>query len=222
MKMRFSKNNSSILAFAVIYGLLISCDSGKRKLPILGERDWTTKTVEGKEVTDTIYNTIPTYKFVNQNGDTITEKITEGKIYVTDFFFTSCPTICPVMKKQMVKVYNEFKGNPDVLIISHTIDPDHDTPKVLNQFAKDLGISGDQWQFLTGPKEKIYEIGQKSYMSTAKQDSTAEGGYIHSGAFILVDKDRHVRGMYDGTTEEGTKNLVADMKVLLDEYNNGK
>ena len=220
--MSFTKKIFSILLFCIACNLLISCDGGKRTLPILGERDWTTKTVDGKEVTDTIYNTIPAYKFVNQNGDTITEKITEGKIYVTDFFFTSCPTICPVMKKQMVKVYEEFKGNPEVMIVSHTIDPDHDTPKVLNQFAKDLGVSGNQWQFLTGPKEKIYEIGQKSYMSTAKQDSTAEGGYIHSGTFILVDKNRHVRGMYDGTTEEGTKNLVTDMKILLDEYKNGK
>ena len=220
--MSFTKKISSIALFCTFCIVLISCDGGKKKLPILGERDWTTKTIDGKEVTDTIYNVIPAYKFVNQNGDTITEKITEGKIYVSDFFFTSCPTICPVMKKQMVKVYQEFKGNPEVMIVSHTIDPDHDTPKVLNQFAKDLGVSGNQWQFLTGPKEKIYEIGQKSYMSTAKQDSTAEGGYIHSGAFILVDKEKHVRGMYDGTTEEGTKNLVADMKLLLEEYKNGK
>lgn len=205
-----------VLAFSA--GVLVSCDMGKKKLPILGERDWTTKTVDGKEVTDTIYNTIPAFSFANQNGDTITEKTLDGKIYVTDFFFTSCPTICPVMKRQMVKVYNQFKGNPEVMILSHTIDPEHDTPKVLNQYAKDLGVSGAQWQFVTGPKEKIYEIGQKSYMSTAKEDSTAEGGYIHSGAFILVDKEKHVRGMYDGTTEEGTARLVADMKILLDEY----
>jgi protein SCO1/2 len=198
------------LLFFILPGLflVISCDRGKSKLPILGERDWTTR----------IYNTIPAYRFINQNGDTITEKNTNGKIYVADFFFTSCPTICPVMKRQMVKVYNEFKDNPDFMILSHTVDPDHDTPEVLNQFSKDLGISGTQWQFLTGPKEEIYEIGEKSYMSTAKEDSTAEGGYLHTGAFILVDKEKHVRGMYDGTTEEGTARLIADMKLLLDEY----
>jgi protein SCO1/2 len=198
--------------------LLVSCDSGKKKLPILGERDWTTRIVDGKEVVDTIYNTIPAFKFVNQNGDTITEKNTSGKIYIADFFFTTCPTICPVMKRQMVKVYQEFKDNPDVMIISHTIDPDHDTPKVLNQFAADLGVSGNQWQFLTGPKEKIYEIGERSYMSAAREDSTAEGGFIHSGAFVLVDKEKHVRGMYDGTTEEGTERLISDIKTLLEEY----
>jgi protein SCO1/2 len=175
--------------------LLVSCDSGKKKLPILGERDWTTRIVDGKEVVDTIYNTIPAFKFVNQNGDTITEKNTSGKIYIADFFFTTCPTICPVMKRQMVKVYQEFKDNPDVMIISHTIDPDHDTPKVL-----------------------IDEIGERSYMSAAREDSTAEGGFIHSGAFVLVDKEKHVRGMYDGTTEEGTERLISDIKTLLEEY----
>ena len=216
--MSLTKNTNYLLVICLACLILTSCDTGKKKLPIFGERDWTTKTVNGEQITDTIYHTIPGFKFVNQKGDTVTEKITEGKVYVADFFFTSCPTICPVMKKQMVKVYNEFKTNPDVLLISHTIDPEHDTPQVQKQFADDLDVSAAQWQFLTGPKEKIYEIGQQSYMSTAKADSTAEGGFIHSGAFILVDKEKHVRGMYDGTTEEGTQRLIADLKVLLDEY----
>lgn len=196
----------------------VSCGGNDQKLPILGERDWVKKTVDGKEVVDTIYNKIPPFAFVNQNGDTVTEKAVENKIYVTDFFFTTCPTICPVMKRQMVKVYQAYKGNPDVMIISHTIDPEHDTPQVLNKFAKDLGVEGTQWQFLTGDKQRIYEIGQNNYMSTAKEDTTVQGGYIHSGAFILVDKEKHVRGMYDGTTEEGTQKLLKDMERLLAEY----
>jgi protein SCO1/2 len=209
---------SSLFVLFVVLGLMTGCDGGSKKLPILGERDWVTKKVDGKEVVDTIYNTIPPFSFTNQYGDTVTEKIVEGKIYVTDFFFTSCPTICPVMKRQMLKVYKEFKDNPDVMILSHTIDPEHDTPKVLNTFAKDLGIEGKQWQFLTGPKEKIYEIGQKSYLSAAQEDKTAEGGFLHSGAFILIDKDKHIRGMYDGTTEEGTQKLMQGIKSLLEEY----
>jgi protein SCO1/2 len=209
---------SSLFVLFVVLGLMTGCDGGSKKLPILGERDWVTKKVDGKEVVDTIYNTIPPFSFTNQYGDTVTEKIVEGKIYVTDFFFTSCPTICPVMKRQMLKVYKEFKDNPDVMILSHTIDPEHDTPKVLNTFAKDLGIEGKQWQFLTGPKEKIYEIGQKSYLSAAQEDKTAEGGFLHSGAFILIDKDKHIRGMYDGTTEEGTQKLMQGIKLLLEEY----
>ena len=216
-RLQYSSYSSFFVLFVVL-GLMTSCDSGSKKLPILGERDWVTKKVDGKEVVDTIYNTIPPFSFTNQYGDTVTEKIVEGKIYITDFFFTSCPTICPVMKRQMLKVYKEFKDNPDVMILSHTIDPEHDTPKVLNTFAKDLGIEGKQWQFLTGPKEKIYEIGQKSYLSAAQEDKTAEGGFLHSGAFILIDKDKHIRGMYDGTTEEGTQKLMQGIKSLLEEY----
>ncbi|REA57680.1 SCO family protein [Dyadobacter luteus] len=208
----------SILLTSIVALVITSCDNAGKKLPILGERDWTTKTVDGKEVVDTIYNTIPPFSFVNQNGDTITEQIVKDKIYVADFFFTTCPTICPVMKKQMLTVYEKFKDNPELMILSHTIDPEHDTPSVLNTFAKDLNVTGTQWQFLTGPKEKTYELGLKNYMVVAKEEKTAEGGFLHSGAFILVDKDKHVRGMYDGTTEEGTKKLIADIQTLLDEY----
>jgi len=218
--MRLVKNAGHIYTFvlAVVIVGMTSCGSGDSKLPILGERDAVKKMVDGKEVVDTIYNAIPAFKFVNQEGDTVTEKMVEGKIYIADFFLTTCPTICPIMKRQMIKVYNQYKGNPDVMILSHSIDPDHDTPQVLKKFATDLGVEGNQWQFLTGEKEKIYEIGQKNYLSTAKEDKTADGGYIHSGAFILVDKEKHIRGMYDGTTEEGTQKLIADIKTLLDEY----
>ncbi|MCE7059196.1 SCO family protein [Dyadobacter sp. CY343] len=194
----------------------MSCSDNK--LPIMGERDWVTKTVNGKEVVDTIYHTIPPFSFVNQNGETVTEKIVENKIYVTDFFFTTCPTICPVMKRQMTKIYNQYKGNPEFMILSHSIDPEHDTPQVLDKYAKDLGVEGNQWQFLTGEKEKIYDIGQKKYMAVVQEDSAAAGGFLHSGAFILVDKEKHVRGMYDGTTEEGTEKLMKDIAKLLKEY----
>lgn len=218
MNSNFKSILLSSLFVSTCIAALTACDNGDKKLPILGERDWVKKTVDGKEIVDTIYNKIPPFAFVNQYGDTVTEKAVENKIYITDFFFTTCPTICPVMKRQMAKVYQAYKGNPDVMILSHSIDPEHDTPEVLNKFAKDLGVDGTQWQFLTGDKQRIYEIGQKNYMSTAKEDTTVQGGYIHSGAFILVDKDKHVRGMYDGTTEEGTKKLLNDIERLLAEY----
>lgn len=202
----------------VLAGVIAGCDSSPRRLPILGERDAVTREVDGNTVVDTVYNTIPDFAFVNQMGDTVTQQIVDGKIYVTDFFFTSCPTICPVMKKQMTKVYEKVKGNPEVIILSHSIDPAHDTPEVLRQYAADLGVEGGQWQFLTGPKEKIYEIGQESYLVTAKEDKEAEGGLLHSGAFVLLDKDRRIRGMYDGTTDEGAEKLMRDIDILLAEY----
>lgn len=201
---------------------LWSCSGSSERLPILGERDTVKKMVDGKEVVDTVYHTIPDFKFVNQEGDTVSAQNFNDKIYVADFFFTTCPTICPVMKKQMKKVYEKFKGENEVAILSHTIDPDHDTPAVLKEYAKDLGVSGTQWMFVTGNREKIYEIGEKQYLVVAGADSTAPGGYIHSGAFVLVDKQKRVRGMYNGTDEAGTQRLIADIERLRKEYKDEK
>ncbi|RDB03815.1 SCO family protein [Runella aurantiaca] len=210
------KNTIFVLLFLVIWG----CNKNSDRLPILGERETTTRIVDGKEVVDTLYHTIPDFKFVSQNGDTVTAQNFKDKIYVADFFFTTCPTICPVMKKQMLKVYEKIKGQNDVAILSHTIDPDHDTPAVLKEYATDLGVTGNQWLFVTGNREKIYEIGEKKYLVVAGADSTAPGGYIHSGAFVLVDKEKHVRGMYNGTDDEATKRLISDIERLQEEYKN--
>lgn len=201
---------------------LWSCSGSSERLPILGERDTVKKMVDGKEVVDTVYHTIPDFKFVNQEGDTVSAQNFNDKIYVADFFFTTCPTICPVMKKQMKKVYEKFKGENEVAILSHTIDPEHDTPAILKEYAKDLGVSGTQWMFVTGNREKIYEIGEKQYLVVAGADSTAPGGYIHSGAFVLVDKQKRVRGMYNGTDEAGTQRLIADIERLRKEYKDEK
>ncbi|MCF2443353.1 SCO family protein [Dyadobacter sp. CY345] len=188
-----------------------------KKLPILGESDTVTKMVDGKKTQVTEYPRIPDYTFVNHKNQPFTQKQMEGKIYVADFFFTTCPTICPVMKSNMLTVLEHFKGNSQVGILSHTIDPEHDTPDVLGKYADDLGLKGNMWQFVTGDREKIYDIGQKHYMVSAMADPDEPGGFIHSGAFILVDKNRYVRGIYDGTSKESTAKLIEDMAVLLEE-----
>ncbi|MDF7821135.1 SCO family protein [Runella sp. MFBS21] len=214
------------MKYFVVVSLLFvlgSCSQNTDRLPILGERDTIKRMIEGKEVVDTVYHTIPDFKFVNQDGDTVTAQNFKDKIYVADFFFTTCPTICPVMKKQMLKVYDKIKGQPDVAILSHTIDPQHDTPTVLKQYANDLGVKdAKQWMFVTGEREKIYDIGEHHYLVVAGADSTAPGGYIHSGAFILIDKEKRVRGMYNGTDDEGTKRLLADIERLKAEYKNAQ
>ncbi|GAB3936327.1 SCO family protein [Larkinella terrae] len=197
--------------------LLAACSSSENRLPIFGERDVITKEVDGKTVTDTAYYQVPAFQYVNQDSLPVSDKTFEGKIYVTDFFFVSCPTICPKMKTQMKRVYEQFKSNPDVMILSYTIDPAHDTPAVLKEFAKNLGVTGNQWQFATGKKEDIFKTG-KSYMVVAQEDAGAPGGLLHSGHFVLVDKEKHVRGMYDGTTEAGADKLMADIDKLLAEY----
>ncbi len=180
-----------------------------KKLPILGERAF----ING----DSVYHSISDFSFVDQDSNEVTNKTFEGKIYIADFFFTTCPTICPVMKTQMLRIYDQFKDNPQVAILSHTIDPRHDSVAVLKAYAKRLGVSGSFWHFVTGNRDKIYSLGQKDYYVTAGEDSTAAGGIIHSGAFILVDKKRRVRGMYDGTKEKDVSRLMKDMSVLLKE-----
>lgn len=208
-------NKTLVFIFISLLGL--GCANDK-KLPILGEKDIKTNNIDGKIKTDTLYHTIPNFAFINQLSDTVNNQTFLGKkVYVTDFFFTSCPTICPKMKGQMSKLYKYFKGNDAVGFLSHTIDPRHDTVPVLNEYAKKLGVNDTQWQFVTGEKEKIYEIGLKGYMATAKEDSTAEGGFIHSGAFILVDKQQRVRGIYDGTVPEEVDQLQKDIDILLKE-----
>lgn len=214
------KINRYITRYALLItqcSILIACNSSKEKLPILGNREAIVKTVNGKQIVDTLYHQIPDFEFISQDSVKITQKDFAGKIYVADFFFTTCPTICPKMKTQMLRIYKKFKDNPKVAILSHTIDPRHDTPAVLKEFSKNLGIQNSMWQMVTGDKAKIYEIGQKSYMVSATDDPTQPGGIVHSGAFILVDKNRHIRGIYDGTEPERVNKLMEDMDTLLKE-----
>lgn len=191
----------------------------KESLPILGRKEVLTKMVDGEEVLDTVYHTIGDFAFVNQDSAVVTQEDFKGKVYVADFFFTSCPTICPVMKSQMLRVYEAFRDNDEVLLLSHTIDPEYDTVALLKDYAERLGVVDDntKWHFVTGEKEDIYEIGQNEYMVTAMEDEDEPGGFLHSGAFILVDKERRVRGIYDGTKEMEVNRLIKDIPLLLEE-----
>jgi protein SCO1 len=189
----------------------------KKTLPIYGNREPVTKIVDGKTVSDTIYQTIPKFRFVNQYGDSISNKNLDGQIYVADFFFTTCPSICPVMARNMLSVYNAFKGSGDVKIISHTIDPKHDSVPVLKKYADKLGVTGNTWWFLQGKKEDTYLIAEKNYLVAVKKDSTVAGGYIHAGYFVLIDKQKRIRGSYDGTDPKQVDQLIADIKELRQE-----
>jgi protein SCO1/2 len=198
-----------------LIALAISCGSPSEKtsevaeLPILGERY-----VDDNQ--DTVYHSIADFAFVNQVGDTIRKEDLAGKIYVADFFFTTCPTICPVMKKEMLRVYEQFKGDPNFRILSHSIDPSHDTQVVLKDYAEKLGVpDAATWNFLTGDQEKIFEIGQTSYLTTTMADDMEPGGFLHSGAFLLVDQQGRIRGVYDGTKTEQVDRLLADIPKLL-------
>jgi protein SCO1/2 len=191
---------------------LISC-SEKKELPYLGPK--TIQIVAGKS--DTIYHKIPAFQFLNQDSVWVNERTFNNQIYVADFFFTSCPTICPKMKTQMLRLYERYQKNTSVGLVSYSIDPDFDRPYRLKTYAQKLQIKAPKWNLLTGDKNAIYQLGEKSYMVTAQEDKNEAGGFVHSGAFILVDKNKHVRGIYDGTKSEEVDHLMEDMETLLKE-----
>lgn len=194
---------------ALVFLVLLGCQQEK-KLPFLGPK------IIGKQG-DTLYHAIPNFKFLNQDSLWISEKDMAGKIYVADFFFTTCPTICPKMKSSLLRIYDKFAEDDRVRILSHTIDPEFDGVHVLKEYAKKLNISSPRWNLVTGKKSDIYRLGEKSYLVTTQEDANEVGGFVHSGAFILVDKNRHIRGIYDGTKEEEVNHLMEDMTLLLKE-----
>jgi len=206
MEMRLNWSNASFVGAVMLALLLFSCVTKEERLPIFGERE-----VVG---TDTVYHTIAPFSFVDQDSSIITNDTFRDQIYVADFFFTTCRTICPIMKTQMLRVYEATSEMPDVLLLSHTIDPEYDTVALLHDFAERLGVESKRWHFVTGVKDSIYKIAQTSYFATAMEDKTEPDGFIHSGAFLLIDKKQRIRGKYDGTKEEDVNRLIVDIKRL--------
>ncbi|WNJ18240.1 SCO family protein [Pontibacter sp. G13] len=193
----------------LLMAFMASCAAQKNeKLPILGMRD-----VQG---TDTLYHTIPDFSFVDQDSQVVNQETVAEKIYVVDFFFTSCPSICPKMSQQMLRLHDEFKDEDRVVLISHSIDPAYDDVKVLNEYATALGVDSKKWHLVTGEKDSIYHMATQ-YMISAAEDENAPGGFIHSGAFMLVDTNRHIRAYFDGTKPEQVDELMDAIRSLLNE-----
>ena len=212
-----SKLSSNTLLVIFLLSLFMSCETSSDKpLHIFGRTQY--KEVNGS--IDTVFHTIPAFSFVDQDSMEVTEKTFEGKIYVTDFFFGTCPTICPTMKQQLLRVYDRFKDNPEFAILSHTIDPDHDTVAYLKNYSMNIGVPDNKtWHFVTGDKDEIYAMGsEKAYLVPAGEDANAPGGFMHSGAFLLIDKERRIRGKYDGTKPRQVDALMSDILKLLAEY----
>lgn len=195
-----------------LFALIFSCENPKDgRLPFYGNTLY--------EENDTIYHTIQDFQFLDQDSSEVTNSTVSDQIYVADFFFTSCPTICPVMKKEMLRVYAKFENEDRLVILSHTIDPEYDTVGLLNDYAARLGVASNRWKFLTGKdKDYVYDLAETSYMSIADEDPNAPGGFVHSGAFLLVDKGGRVRGIYDGTVTDQVDILMLDIEKLLKEY----
>ena len=196
------------IIFILLGVLLFNCSPKQEKLPFLGNA-----TINGNE---TIYPKILDFSFINQDSVVVTNKTFDNKIYVADFIFLSCPTICPKMNTELNKVYKVYKDNEQVNFLSHTIDPEIDTVTRLKEYSKSLGVDKN-WHFVTGNKDSIYNIATKSYLTTAYPDEKEPGGLVHGGGFMLVDKKRHIRGVYDGTNPKETQRLINDIKILLKE-----
>lgn len=193
-----------------------SCQSNTKTLPIYGQREPVEKIVDGKTVTDTLYHTIPAFKFLNQDSVYITDKNYDNKVYIANFFFTHCPSICPTMNRNLLKVYEQYKDSDQVYFLSHSIDFKYDQPHVLKEYANKLGVSNDHWNFVTGSKADIYGIANQYLVYTA-EDKNAPGGYDHQGYLVLIDKQKRIRGAYDGTNDEQVAKLQKELAILLEE-----
>jgi protein SCO1/2 len=180
----------------------------KTSLPFLGFHD--TDSISG----DTIYHTIRPFEFMNQDSQKVTNEMFENKVYAVDFFFISCPTICPKLTKQMLRVHEKFKDNPNFLMLSHTVDTKHDTIPRLKSYAKNLGADTQKWHFVTGDKSEIYTIAE-DYFSVALENDDAPGGFDHSGRLILVDGKGRVRSFCNGTEPEEVDVFMKDIELLL-------
>ena len=212
---RFVKSKTKSMQYLtslILILLLFACGQQRtaEQLPILGNTIY--------EANDTIYHTIQDFQLVDQDSSLVTNETFANKVYIADFFFTSCPTICPKMKAQMLRVYEKFENNTEVAILSHTIDPNYDTVALLKDYSERLGVNSNKWKFVTGDQDYIYDLAETSYVSIADEDANAPGGFVHSGAFLLVDKERRIRGVYDGTESEQVDVLMNDIERLLKEY----
>jgi len=183
-------------------------------LPYIGNKDYDLN-LDG-EIIDSVFHTIPPFSFTTHQGKIINNDFVKGKIYVADFFFTNCPSICPIMTDNMKILHENTKDINELLILSHTIDPGRDTLEQLNKYIKDKEIdTRDDWFFLFGSQDYTYDIGKHGYLINADIDEAAEGGFLHSEHFVLIDREGRIRGMYEGTNPEQVEQLEKDIRLLL-------
>ena len=202
--------------------IMCSCRSSDEKqsrvdrLPYYNEATFTPLWLADTDTRlDTLHQIFP-FQLYNQDGDTITEKTFTGKVYVADFFFTTCPGICPKMTANMGLLQQEFLDNDELLLLSHSVTPRYDSVDILKQYAESKGVISDKWHLVTGEQQEIYTLGRKAYF--VEEDLGIEKDideFLHTENFVLVDKNRHIRGIYNGLNRTSLKQLVADVKLLL-------
>jgi protein SCO1/2 len=206
----------SIVTVSLFYNAL----KPQKTLPIYNPADVNPELVDSTVQFVAKYHTIADFSFTNQNGKTITQKDYEGKIYVADFFFTTCGSICPIMTTNMIDVQKAFADNPKVMILSHTVTPEIDSVPVLKKYALEKGVIDSKWNLVTGDKKDIYSMARKSYLAVKLGKPQELYDMVHTENFVLVDAERRVRGFYDGTKKEEVKKLIEDIQWLLTEDKN--
>lgn len=198
------------LIILLLLSLTMSCGKVESvPLPILGNKE----TLEDGTIK---YHTIRSFSFIDQDSMPFTEKSVENKIYVVDFFFISCPSICPMVSRQMLRVYDHYLKEDKLKFVSYSIDPKRDTVERLANYAKNLGVNTEKWSFVTGEKADIFDIA-KDYFSIAIENEEAPGGFDHSGRLILVDDKNHIRSFCDGTDPKSVDGFIQDIQKLLNE-----
>lgn len=213
MKLKIKKNKNAMRYFLLIFSAIIVIGCNHPKLPHLGRTEY------NPDTKDSTYHTIEEFAFINQNNQIIDLEYLRGKTTIVNFFFTSCPSICPKMVNELTRIQKEVADKYDVQILSHTVDPERDSIGRLNEFINRKKIDTKNWDFVTGEKQDLYESGVFNYYLATQEDVLAPGGFLHSEKFVLVDKDLHIRGFYDGTNKDDVDKLIKDIEILFNEYN---
>ena len=203
----------SLAAIFMFYNVL----TPEKKLPI-----YQPNMVKFQLVDSTIqhikrFHKIDDFSLINQNNEVVSNETYDGKIYVADFFFTTCPGICPIMKENMITLQNEFINDDNVLLLSHTVTPEIDSVSVLKKYSQEKGVIDSKWNMVTGDKKQIYNLARKSYLVAEDIESPIQYDMIHTENFVLVDSKRRIRGFYDGTDNDAMDNLISDIKILKKE-----
>ncbi|MDP2162268.1 MAG: SCO family protein [Flavobacterium sp.] len=222
--LEFIKRNKTFIGVFIVFAIVFltisySLLKPQKKLPIYSPSMVNPEMVDSTVQHISKYHTIADFSFTNQNGKRISQKDYEGKIYIADFFFTTCPTICPIMQDNMVEIQNAFKDVSDVMLLSHTVMPHIDSVPVLKKYALEKGVMDSKWNLVTGDKKDIFYIARKSYLAVKTENEGELYDMVHTENFILVDKKRRVRGFYDGTNKEEIIRLIGDINFLLKEEN---
>lgn len=216
------KNKLAIIIPAVILavgiGIAYQMIKAGRTLPVYTPAMINPDLVDESKQNVTENHKIPAFELVDEEGEPFTESNLEGKYYVADFFFTTCPTICPDMSSQMMRVQKEFKDHPDFMLVSHSVQPEVDSAEILKEYALRYEAIPGKWVFLTGDKKVIYDLARKAYFAAVTEGDGGPNDFIHTENFVLIDKKKRIRGFYDGTSEQSVNQLITDISILEQEY----